>query len=298
MLLGRFLHLHFSCSRYEVSSLKQLVSALTGGAIPLPVPVEVFYDIGQQYLKTHAHAYTLSFAPLGEIAQMAKHARQSEPSGAVDIDEQEQEKEREEKAREQAEEGATAELLRELYKQREENADLEGWLRQRESQLKEIMQQLRAEREEKQLFALQARRRDEEAGRTREKLVREMSIKSKLADALANQNSVLKEQAQLLTRALTAHEKEIASVTNELQMLESKVSTIAEQSDALARKDEDNRRKMRDYLSVRYYLLMPTTMRARGYLLMPTTMRASGRLSYSQSHPCILYVLVSALFRN
>ncbi|CDJ51237.1 hypothetical protein, conserved [Eimeria brunetti] len=60
-----------SARQREILSLKHLVTALAGGAVPLPVPIELFYRIGQQFVGANAKAFTLTFPPLEQLKPQA-----------------------------------------------------------------------------------------------------------------------------------------------------------------------------------------------------------------------------------
>lgn len=232
------------------------MSSLTSGAIPLPVPLEVFYSIGQQYLSSHAHAYSLSLPPLDELLRKTINATGSANFYPGYRDQQERarererEKEEEARAREKAEEEAVKELVDELYRQQEENTSLEQGVREKEEQLAELMEQLKAERETKEYLALQAREVEEKAEKICNELTQELSAKAEIAEALTDQNDTLKHQASALRTVLNNHQQEVDAVEKKFQMLETKVTTFTEQSRAIAKRDQDYRRNTRDYIRV------------------------------------------------
>ncbi|XP_026193504.1 uncharacterized protein LOC34617668 [Cyclospora cayetanensis] len=244
------------CCHSEISSLKQMVSFLTDGATPLPVPLEVFYTIGRQYMMTHPHFYTLTLPPIDQLQSITTNvARLHNGVAGVLADAGEAEaKQREvaeaERIRQQAEEAAIQELMKELHSREEKNENLEQCLKEKDVRLEGVSKELVEERADKRRLVLEAQKKEKGAANACERLTREVSIRKKLADALQEQNEVLQEKMRLLNKTISKREKQAEAVSDELQVLENQVLKIAKQSETLMERDESNRQHMREYLAV------------------------------------------------
>ncbi|OEH79102.1 hypothetical protein cyc_00493 [Cyclospora cayetanensis] len=212
------------CCHSEISSLKQMVSFLTDGATPLPVPLEVFYTIGRQYMMTHPHFYTLTLPPIDQLQSITTNVARLHN-------------------------GVAGELMKELHSREEKNENLEQCLKEKDVRLEGVSKELVEERADKRRLVLEAQKKEKGAANACERLTREVSIRKKLADALQEQNEVLQEKMRLLNKTISKREKQAEAVSDELQVLENQVLKIAKQSETLMERDESNRQHMREYLA-------------------------------------------------
>ena len=261
------------------------MTALTGGAVPLPVPVEVFYKIGQQYIEANAKAFTLTFPPLEELVNSRETATEniSGQPGDEEKGEDEEEKLREmktaeeegaeENAREDTptktpdhslgsqtnteanasreetiEEGKEEESMHQQHEQHEQHEqEQQHEQKQQHEQQQQNQQYEQQQQHEQNQQQMKERTREEE-------LLQEVALRARLADALAQQKKVLQAQTQLLAEAVTTREKKMEDVAKELQALERRLSCIALQAENLVTAADENRRQMGQYLTVRIYI--------------------------------------------
>ncbi|KAL8434505.1 hypothetical protein Efla_000021 [Eimeria flavescens] len=254
----RLLQEQLESSRRETAAVTQLVASLSDGAVPLPIPLEVFYRIGQQYLAENAHLFSLHFPPLettqaGDTA--ATLSSEERAGGLLEEEEKEEEQEEEHELKEGEEEGAGKgeegggeeeggeeegyfdELreLEELNMQENEVAGRqqdEGIRKKAEGGEKQLSLPGIAERTRESLFALVAWKAEEAAEQKVSSLLQQLSIKSKLTETLQQQNQLLMDKA-------TQQEGKVELMQEKYFLLEEKVKIIEREAEELKRRAAD-----------------------------------------------------------
>ncbi|KAL8453483.1 hypothetical protein Emag_001856 [Eimeria magna] len=229
----------------EVSALRQLVDTLVEGAVPLAVPVEVFYNIGQQYLEKNAHAFSLQFPPIEELLSKAENTGESSDVEAVEF-------------RGEEEEGAVREVHGNGADNEESLEGLEGLdeldgaadtieeSKEEKAKLledkgkEEMLPKSIAERKAKSLLALEAWQREEGLAATFNGLVEELELKSEMNEALLQQSEITQKQNQMLNEQVNRWEKEFRELDAKYKELQDKVNCITKQAEAFLREKREN----------------------------------------------------------
>ncbi|KAL8272156.1 hypothetical protein Esti_003925 [Eimeria stiedai] len=227
----------------ETSALRKLVDALVEGAVPLAVPVEVFYKIGQQYLEKNAHAFSLQFPPLEELLSKADNVGDSSDTEALDFRGGEGEAGGEANGEGADNEGSLEgfEVFDELEEAAEPAEDSRGQKAKllEEKRKEEMFTKSIAERKAKSLLALEAWQREEGLAATFSGLLEELKLKSEMSETLLQQNEIMRKQNQILTQQVSRWEKEFHVVDEKYQELQDKVNCITKQAEAILRNNKE-----------------------------------------------------------
>ncbi|CDJ32451.1 uncharacterized protein EMH_0012540 [Eimeria mitis] len=280
-----------SSRQREILSLKELVTALSGGAVPLPVPVEVFYKLGQQFIEANPRVFSLTFPPLEQLQQptadaAAGTAAAGTPTQAASGEPGEEENEEIQHARDtpnkqgseqrQKTEGEQVVISRhgsggQAYAEaaaKREMPELENeqekYMHQQQQQLQQPQQQQQPQpllqpQQPQQLLQpqhmhmhpQQLKQLQQQAQIGEPELQQELSLRVKLAAALSEQNEVLHAQARLLADAVASRDKRMEIVEEELNVLERKISSIAQKAEQIVTAAAANRRKLGEHLLLR-----------------------------------------------